>query len=273
MIISLFIEKIASFYEFLCYDYLMEKSESPNKKSSLKQKFQKTRSKLLGAYYGHPIQDMKLICITGSTGKLTVAHFVHEILRAAGQHVAILASDSEISAGTLHKFFADAWKSGANYVVVTAQAESLEKNAFFDLPICVAAITNYVDSSLSTPPAKEFSKSEAILFKMSPENIVLNSDDLYYSDFSKFQGKKSTLTYGRDSSSTIRINSSKLYKRGVEANFSLGSSFFTVASFLTGEPIISYMACAAAIATALSISTNTIIDGIANYSEDSSIKP
>jgi len=27
------------------------------------------KAKLLSAYYGHPLKDMKLICITGSTGK------------------------------------------------------------------------------------------------------------------------------------------------------------------------------------------------------------
>lgn len=245
----------------------MEKSgQSSKAKITFKSKLQRAHSKFLDSYYGHPARDMKLICITGSTGKSTVAHFIHEILRASGQHVAILASDSDFSTGTLHRFLSDAWKSGANFVILTAPATALEKNTFYGLPISVAAITDYVDSSLATPPAKDFSSSESILFRMNPDHVILNSDDLYYPDFSGFLGKKSTLTYGRDPSSTIRINSSKLYKRGVEASLSIGSSFFTVASFLAGEPTISYMACATAIATALNVSTPVIIDGLANYS-------
>ncbi len=35
--------------------------------------------------------------------------------------------------------------------------------------------------------------------------------------------------------------------------------------FLAGEPTVSYMACAAAIATALNIAPATIAEGIANY--------
>lgn len=243
--------------------------EKKSKNISLKSKLQRSKSKFLSSYYGHPIRDMKLICITGSTGKVIVAHFVYEILRSAGEHVAILASETEVKSSVLHKFFADAWKAGANYVVVTAPADSLSNNAFYGLPVTVAAITNYVDSSLTTPPATDFIESESTLFKMSPEYVVLNSDDLYFSDFSSFEGKKSTITYGKDSRSTLKIGPSKLYKLGVEANFSIGSSYFTVASFLTGEPIISYMACAASIATALGISNSTITDGIANYSPDS----
>ncbi|MBR3368865.1 hypothetical protein IKG45_03725 [Candidatus Saccharibacteria bacterium] len=245
-----------------------DKNGGKTKKTSLKTKTQRTRARLLGSYYGNPIRDMKLVCITGSTGKSITAHFVHEILKSSGEHVAILASEKPFKLKTLHKFFADAWKAGANYVVVTAPPESLNKNVFYNLPVEVAALTNYLDSSLTTPTSEEFLKSGSTLFEMNPKIVVLNTDDLYYKDFSKYSGKEKTLTYGRNYYSTLRIENSKLYRKGVEATFSLGSSFYTVASFLTGEPIISYMACAAAIATALGIDNQSIADGIANYEQE-----
>ena len=236
-----------------------------DKKLTFKQKRQRAHAKFLSSYYGHPIRDMKLICITGTTGKSIVAHLVHEILRAAGQHVAVLASDSEIKAGALHKFISDAWKAGATYVVTTAPADSLKNNVFYGLPIHVAALTDFVPSSLDAPSVEDFLASESTLFAMSPAVVVLNEDDAHYVDFSKFVGKDATLTYGTTRAATIRIDRAKLYKKGVEADLSLGSSRFTVASFLTGEPIISYMACAAAITTALHVSTDIIAEGIANY--------
>ncbi len=52
-------------------------------------RLERAKVKLLAAYYGHPARDLRLICITGSTGKSTVAHYVHEILRAANQPVAL----------------------------------------------------------------------------------------------------------------------------------------------------------------------------------------
>ncbi len=241
--------------------------KSTTKKPSFKAKRQRAKAKFLSSYYGNPIRDMKLICITGTTGKSTVAHFVHEILRSAGQHVAVLASDSTIKTGALHKFISDAWKAGASYVVVTAPAESLKNNVFYGLPVHVAALTDFVPASLDAPTVEEFLASESTLFAMSPEIVVLNEDDAHYPDFAKFIGKTDTLTYGRTRSSTLRIDAAKLYKKGTEAALSLGSSRFTVASFLTGEPIVSYMACAAAIATGLKISSDTIIDGLANYTE------
>ena len=69
----------------------MEKSREIKKSGGLKQKTLKLKAKLLSTYYGNPIKDMKLIVITGTTGKTIVAHYVHEILRAKGEQVAVLA--------------------------------------------------------------------------------------------------------------------------------------------------------------------------------------
>ena len=129
-------------------------------------------------------------------------------------------------------------------------------------------MTDFVPASLDAPSAEDFSASESTLFAMNPEIVVLNEDDANFAQFSRFVGKTDTLTYGTTRTSTLRIDGAKLYKKGTEANLSLGSSRFSVASFLTGEPIVSYMACAAAVATSLHIANDVIADGIANYNPD-----
>ena len=71
-----------------------EKSnQKKNKNGGLKAQSQKLKARILKSYYGNPLKDMKLIAITGTTGKTIVAHFVHEILKATGEQVAVLASD------------------------------------------------------------------------------------------------------------------------------------------------------------------------------------
>ena len=259
----------------MCYSKVMEKSEeTPDNKTqtksvSFKTRAQRVKAKVLGAYYGHPIKDMKLICITGSTGKAVVAHYVHEILNVAGHHVAVLASDKPFSIGALHKFLSDAWKAGATYVVVTAPADSLKNNVFFDLPVYVAALTDFVSPSLDSPSAEEFVRDETTVFDLNPEIVVVNQDDINYDKFAaSFNGKKETMTYGTKKMATLRIEKSTLYKKGAEAELSLGSNRFTVATFVPGETSVSYMACAAAVATALKISPEAIADGIGNYNPE-----
>lgn len=240
--------------------------EGNTKSAENRKRFNLARAKvkLLAAYYGHPARDLRLICITGASGKTTVAHLVHEILRSANQSVAILASENEIKPTVLHKFLNDAWKAKATYAVVTAPTSALANETFYGLPIYVAALTDSVAPD-ETNGVAETIAAEATLFQMKPEAIVLNRDDAHYPDFANFRGVSETITYGASSDSDLRIDQSKLYRKGVEARLSLGSQALTVASFLTGEPAVSYMTCATAIAATLNISPAIIADGIANY--------
>ena len=241
-----------------------EKSKGKNKNGGLKAKSQKIKAGILKSYYGNPMKDMKLIAITGATGKVTVAHYVHEILRKSGEQVAVLASDQPFKMGMLHKFLSDAWKAGANYVIVTVPAGSLRDNVFYGLPIQVAAMTNFVTASLKDMTADEFLDSEKTLFDMKPSVVILNRDDKNYDTFADFKGAKSTLTYGQ-TGADIKILNSKLYPKGAEATLSAKSEIISVATFIPGETAVSYMACATAIAEALGVKTDNIIDGIAEY--------
>lgn len=238
--------------------------KTQNKNGGVKIRSQKLKAKLLKSYYGNPIKDMKLIAITGTTGKTTVAHFVHEILKATGEQVAVLASDQPFKIGVLHKFLSDAWKAGANYVIVTVPAEGLRDNVFYGLPVEVAAMTNFVTAGLKDMTPEEYIETEKTLFDMKPSMVVLNHDDLNYDSFSDFKGVKKTVDFGMTGTG-VKILNSKLYAKGTEATLSIHSDIETVASFIPGETTVSYMACAVAIGIALDIDIEKIIEGIANY--------
>lgn len=239
-------------------------TKASNKNSKIKKRAQIVKAKLLKSYYGNPAKDMKLIAITGTTGKVTVTHYVHEILRSAGEQVAVLASDQPFKISMLHKFLSDAWKAGANYVVVTVPAEGLRDNIFYGLPINVAAMTNFVTADLNDMTPEEYLNSEKTLFNMHPEIVVLNSDDKNFETFEGFKGKDKTVVYGQ-TSADVKILNSKLYPKGTEVSLSIDSEIVSAATFVTGETSASYMACAAAIANAIGISSKHIVDGIAEY--------
>lgn len=238
--------------------------KSPNKKSGMKNRSQKLKARLLRSYYGNPTKDMKLIAITGTTGKTTVAHFVHEILRVTGEQVAVLASDQPFKMGVLHKFLSDAWKAGANYVIVTVPAEGLRDNVFYGLPVELAAMTNFVTAGLKDMTPEEYIESEKTLFTMKPNLVALNHDDINYDTFKDFRGTKDTIDFGMTGTG-VKILNSKLYNKGTEATMSIRSEIETIASFIPGETTVSYMASAVAIGVLLGIDTEKIIEGIANY--------
>lgn len=241
--------------------------ENKVKKSSLKTRSQKLKAKVLNAYYGKPIRDMKLIAITGTTGKSVVAHYVHGILCAMGEKVAVLASDQPFRMGVLHKFLSNAWKAGANYVVVTVPNEGLKNNVFYGLPVYVAAMTDFATAGLKNMQPEEFLENEKTLFNMKPDFVVLNKDDINYGKFADFKGKEGEIDYGR-TSSDVKILNSKLYPKGTEATLSISPDIISVATFLTGEVMVPYMACAAAIALVLGAKNEDIIEGIAEYNPE-----
>ena len=228
-------------------------------------KFGKFKAKILNRFYGEPMKDMKLICITGTSGKVEVANFVHEILRCAGHPVAILAQEDPIKITTLYKFLSVAWKGGSNYAIVTAPAESIKKDVFHNLPIHIAALTNLAPTEPDNESTSESTSAESLLFQGNPDFVILNHDDAHYADFADFAGSQGTITYGKDRFSNVRITHSKLYKLGSEATLTIGGTNFTVATFLNGEPAVSYMAAAAAIADTLHVIPDKIAEGIANY--------
>ena len=244
-----------------------KKTRGGNKKGSLKANTQKMRARILKSYYGNPTKSLKLIAITGTTGKTTVAHYVHEILKAAGEQVAVLASEQPFSTRILHKFLSDAWKAGAKYAVVTVPAEGLRDNVFYGLPVTVAAMTNFVTAGLNDMTPEEYIENEKTLFDMKPEIVVLNGDDLNYGAFAEFKGTKETLVFGQ-AGDDVKILNSKLYPKGTEATLAMRGDVITVASFLTGETTVSYMASAAAIAYGLGIESSYIIEGIAEYNSE-----
>ena len=247
-----------------------ESNRTKNKNGGLKSRSQKLKAKVLKSYYGNPMKDMKLIAITGTTGKTTVAHYIHEILKATGEQVAVLASEQPFKIGMLHKFLSDAWKAGANYVVVTVPADGLRDNVFYGLPVTVAAMTNFVTAGLKDMEPEEYLENEKTLFDMKPEIVVLNYDDLNYETFAEFKGTKKTITFGQRSSD-VKVLNSKLYTGGTEATISVDSDVMTVATFIPGETAVSFMACAVAIAHGLGVKSEHIIDGIAEYNPNESV--
>lgn len=243
-----------------------KKSQKPVKVSS-KKKMSKNRlkAKLLNVYYKNPTHEMKLVCVTGMTGKTAVARFLHQILTDAGERSAVLISDGEVKTSVLHKFLHDAWENNTNYAIVTAPADSIEDDLFAELEIFAAVLTDYIPSRIGDPTAEEYEAADDTLFDKKPAYVILNRDDTHYETFAKsLKGEIGTITYGEDLGSDMLIASSRLYRRGTEASLDYEGKRFTVASFFSGKPAISYMACTAATAAALGISTDSIINGLAD---------
>lgn len=241
--------------------------EKAKKTSSLKPKLQKSKAKLASTFYGNPAKNLKIIAVTGTTGKDTVAHLVHKILLAHKIPTALILSpsSSSLTHANLQKLLAKSSENGASHVVVETPADALRKHIFHGVPIHIATLTSLLPPQPGYIDGNDYQTDKSILFSYEPQFIALNRDDPSFDHFTKFPAKTASVNYGQHRDATTRINRSKLYKKGTEANLTINGSSFDVATFVSGEQAVAYMAAAATVAALLDIPVDAIIDGIASY--------
>ena len=235
-------------------------AKQAKKKSSLKPKIQKAKAKFFATYYSNPAKDLKIIAVTGEQGREVTAHYIQEILKARDPKVGLIIDPKTTS--SLYKQLFAIWRTGTDHVVITAPSEAIANHLFYQIPFFTIVVTNTKNSEVD-PEENEHVKS--ILFNKEPFFAILNNDDPNFSLFSSFPAKSATLSYGHGSDAHLKINRSKVYKMGTEANISFQNEKFDIATYLTGEENVEYMAAAALTALAVGLDQDTIVDGIANY--------
>lgn len=237
------------------------------KSPGLKPKLQKTQAKAAATLYGNPAKNLKIIAVTGTAGKDIVSQLIHKILLAHKIPTTLILSppSSPLTHGNFHKLLSKSHNSGATHVVVEAPASALKKHVFHGVPVHIATLTSLLPPQPGYIDGNDYAADKSILFSMQPHFIILNRDDPSFEEFSKFPAKTATTSFGQNKESNVRINRSKLYKKGTEANLTVGPATFDVATFVTGDQAVSYMAAATAVASLLDVPVDTIIDGIASY--------
>lgn len=189
----------------------------------------KALAKLLTYYHGNPAKDLQIIVVSDDI----LGSLVNEVLLAAGHRSALIAPSS---LARLHRSIARSWRDGATHAVISTTSTDL----VYGLPVHIAV-------DLAVPTA----------------NLVLNRDSAFFSILESSPSK--VITFGSHPSSDIRIDRSKLYKKGTEATLSHGAETVQVATFATGESAVNWLAAATTIAKLLNITPEILVDGLANY--------
>ena len=240
--------------------------EEQKKKSGLKPKLQRAKAKFLASYYSNPAKDLRIIAITGNSGRDVTAHFLKEIIKFQDDKVDVIIDPATTS--DLYKQLSRIWKTGANNVVISITSQGLANHLFYQLPIYETVNTDVEPlppvASIMTPTTVE-SDARDILFNTQPNFNIISRDHPEFDTLSNYPVKTATFSYGHDRSADLNINRFKLYKKGTEANLRYGNENFDVATYETGEESVNYMAAAALGALALGANFDEITDGIANF--------
>jgi len=147
---------------------------------------------LCAAYFGNPSKNLKLIGVTGTSGKTSVTYILKNLLEAQGKKVGLIGTiqniiDKEVlpaknttpDAYELQSLLSLMHKAGCEYVVMEVSSHALEQKRVFGLEFECAIFTNLTQDHLDYHITIEnYLQAKLKLFKMTKLAIV-NIDDEY----------------------------------------------------------------------------------------------
>ncbi|HYF78040.1 MAG TPA: UDP-N-acetylmuramoyl-L-alanyl-D-glutamate--2,6-diaminopimelate ligase [Symbiobacteriaceae bacterium] len=228
-------------------------------------------SALADKFYGSPARKLKMVGITGTNGKTTIAFLTQAVAAAAGRTCGIIGTAGMMlgdevlehksgyttpEAPTVHRLLAEMVKREADMVAMEVTSHALEQHRVAHCRFDVAVYTNLTHEHLDYHKDMEsYFQAKAKLFHMMrPGGVaVINIDDPYGPRFVKeVPTGVLTLTYGFSPNAIVRAEDVELTAQGVRYRLvSPAGSTVVEAPYLFGAYNISN--ALAAIATGIAL--------------------
>lgn len=147
---------------------------------------------IAACYYSNPTQSLKVIGVTGTNGKTTVAYQLAKAYELLGSNSAYIGTIGQGSVGALHdldnttpdgiclqKLFSEYYKSGVQQVCMEVSSHALVEGRTKNIAFQQAIYTNLSHEHLDFHHTMdEYAKAKAKLFSEATlRNIVINIDD------------------------------------------------------------------------------------------------
>ena len=147
-------------------------------------------TKMCARFFGNPANQLKLIGVTGTSGKSTTTYMIKSVLEQAGCKVGLIGTTGNIigsemlpshnttpEAFELHSLFELMLKSGCEYVVMEVSSQALDQQRVFGLHFETAVFTNFSQDHLDYHKTmEEYFAAKLTLFDMCSRAVV-NADD------------------------------------------------------------------------------------------------
>lgn len=151
-----------------------------------------TYSLLCANYFGNPADKLKLIGVTGTSGKTSVTYMTKSLLENQGKKVGLIGTIQNIigdsvlpaknttpDAYELHSLFDLMVKAGCEYVIMEVSSHALDQKRVYNLSFECAVFTNLTQDHLDYHLTMDnYLEAKLKLFKMA-KTAVVNIDDEY----------------------------------------------------------------------------------------------
>lgn len=232
----------------------------------------KCMAKLAAEFYGNAHKRLKLVAVTGTNGKTTVARTIHHALNISGKTAGVIGTTGVYYADKyyapflttpdalfLHRIFADMVKCRVEYAVMEVSAHALELERVHGLKFAVSILTNlsqdHLDDFLNM---ESYANAKAKLFSGEYTDFaIFNADDDFALNLSRDSSIPS-LTYGLHNPSDAFAIDIKSTLKGTEYVMNLLDFVYRMQTNQIGEYNVSNQLAAALTLLQLGIPTRDV---------------
>ena len=229
-------------------------------------------------FFGHPVNALQLIAVTGTNGKTTTALLIDSILRTAGAKTGLFgtiayrtplgeypAPNTTPESLDLQRFLAEIRDAGGKYAVMEASSHALVMDRLWGCHFQSAVFTNLTRDHLDFHNNfEDYFAAKQRLFEGTgagaPDTAILNADDPYGKRLAGLA--KQTLTYGIENPADIAAKKFHLAFTGLTFTAHTPNGKIQVVSPLVGRINVYNILAALGAAQAAGIANEAIEAGI-----------
>lgn len=203
---------------------------------------------LASRFYDYPEKELKLIAVTGTNGKTTVAGMIQQLLGKEvcgylGTNGMICSKFEESIRNTtpdsdrLYKYFRRFVDSGCKYLSMETSSEAYFRDRLNQLKFEVGIITNITEDHLNIHKTIEnyVSCKKKMLEQVKEAGFcILNTEDTYFKECLELC-KNHVLTYGKKEGATLQILSYHMKDSKTEITLKYQNKTYVIESPLLGE--------------------------------------
>jgi len=225
---------------------------------------------MLQKEYGHILDEMKIIGVTGTNGKTTSCYLIYQALNKLNIPCSYIGTigyylnkkvknlpNTSVDLADLYELLVDSYENGFKYVALEVSSQGLAYGRFNGIKFDIAGFTNLTQDHLDFHHTMQgYALAKQQLFKQLKENgvAIINCDDEYKDIYLLDQNKN--ITYGFNSSD-YQVTSYKTYSNQTVFNYFYKGDY-TVKSDLVGKYNISNLLLTISILNQLGISLEKV---------------
>jgi len=188
----------------------------------------KALAQMSANFFEHPEKKLNIIGVTGTKGKSSVCEMIAHIFSSVNIPVATIGTigikyggntyiteNSTPESYLLYKHFSKMVEAGIKYVAMEVSSQSVYLNRVYGIDFKASVVTNIYEDHIGPAEHPDFEHYKACKKRVlsCSEQVFLNFDDGYYSEFKSF-ATSSVKSFGIDKNADISARNIEKLKMG-----------------------------------------------------------